>query len=245
MVPIIKKKYVVSFLLCGLCLFLGYLIAGALGETMNDGVPFGTAVLSVFASPLANHFNDFTPVILLLGFILYESVWFFVYFRTSYLKVNKEEPEKQNEEKPVSEAFEPKSESVTEDKNTPVADIDISDFGFVVPDDIMRATGNVVIDSVTDKEKKDDIDDNLESDYSMPKTKNIRNNDADELPDEILSFSSDVFWELNGEYTTEQIREMVKLKKYITDIDAAALKKTFKTSLSADEIREYIELFYG
>lgn len=59
------------------------------------------------------------------------------------------------------------------------------------------------------------------------------------------SISEDLFMELNGTYSMEQIAEMMKISKYIETVSAALLVKMFKPNMTAEEIRSYIEMFYG
>lgn len=237
MFPLLKKRYIISFLLFGLILFICYLMAGILGECFNAGVPPAQAAGSVLTTPFSNHFNDFTPVLLLFGIIIFEFGWF---LKNTSGVPNEGKPDIAKEDK--KEAAVPnygEEPDLDDDEEVPSntassvsssKDIDITKFGFVIPDDVAE-----VPPENTDKEEKD-----KDAGYSeLPDT------DEEELSEDLLSFSSDIFWVLNGDYTPEQIREMVRLKRYIKNLDAAVLRRTFKPTLSAAEIREYIELFYG
>lgn len=247
---LLKKKYILSFFLYGLNLFFCYLISGICGEVFDDGVPVLKAIGTVFRTPFSNHFNDFTPILLLIGFIMSETIWVFQYLKPEFkfrnifknnMSVengdsdsatnmeqvhNSSNTTKEVADEPVhAESVEPKSFSDSED-------IDLSKFGFVVPDDVTEVQKEKV-ESGTDKREEDIAE--PEKIFSADET----------VEDELLSFSSDIFWDLNGDYTPEQIKEMVILKRYIKNLSAEMLRKTFSPSLSAEEIREYIELFYG
>ena len=239
MFPLFKKKYILSFLACGLILFVCYLIAGIFGECFGLGVPAGTAVLSVITTPFSNHFNDFTPLLLIIGFVAFEFLWFLRYLKPELFERNKDKPSS-GEAAPVKEVGKPlepepnygaepdiPSDSVPESPEHSSKDIDITEFGFVIPDDVVEMPSKD-----TDKEEKDI---GLDTEPAA---------EEDDLSGEVLSFSSDVFWDLSGDYSPEQIREMVKLKKYMKNLDGDILRRTFKPTLSPDEIREYIELFY-
>lgn len=49
---------------------------------------------------------------------------------------------------------------------------------------------------------------------------------------------------MNKDYTMEQIIEMAELEKYMPGINTELLIKMFDVSMSAKDIREYIEIFY-
>ena len=232
MFSVFKKRYIISFLICGLILFISYLLSGVLGECLDVGIPPGKAIASVLSSPFADHFNDFTPVLMVLGFVLFEAGWLLVYFKINVFKSNKDpaamqsniSKEKKNQnvisvENTVDEKTNTDNQPIIENK-----DIDISAFGFVVPEEVAKLSKETAENSVDESDAVDL---------------------AQDMDDEMLSFSSDIFWDLNGEYSVEQIREMAQLKKYMKNIDAAMLRKTFKSALSAAEIKEYIDLFFG
>ena len=244
------KKYILSFLICGVVLFICYLIAGVLGEVFNENASVTDALETVFTSPFSNHFNDFTPIMLILGFIVFEIGWFFKYIRPSivgngnkvetkivsengikYKQINITTPETtDNSSNMSSEGI---SGNNTESFPVPGPEkkaVDAASFGFVISDDILNGT---------EKEES-----SFEEESDIKEVSTVKENDDynDELSD---SFSSDVFWELNGEYSPEQIKEMLQLKKYIKTLDVNTLRETFKPTLQPFEIKEYIELFYN
>ncbi|MBQ6133039.1 MAG: hypothetical protein IJI65_02690 [Lachnospiraceae bacterium] len=250
MFPLFKKQYIISFLLCGLILFLCYLLSGVLGEVLNDGVPVGNALISVLSTPFSDHFNDFTPILLLLGFVVFEFFWFYFKFRPGFLGRKKTEDENLKEDsKGVEKVETVKKEKAASpihdsrvvqedmavgsddaDNESSAKNIDITKFGFVIPDDVKEISSP---DNETDKALS-------EQDSSGEDESQI-----EEISDDIISLSSDIVWDLNGDYSMDQIKEMIQLKRYMKYLDAETLRKTFKPSLSAEDIREYIELFYG
>lgn len=259
-----KKKYIISFIICGVILFICYLVAGIMGEVFNENNSFENAFTTVLSTPFANHFNDFTPIMIILGIVLFEIGWFFLYIKPpipdnkekvetktisesdiKYKQINISSPSdnKKNVEMIIPEGI---SDINQEEKK----EVNASSFGFVISEDILNASGK---EDSTVKEKEESKA--ISSDFSVPLPDDIAakdiqqelkvDNNESENNAEYNAFSSDVFWELNGEYSPEQIKEMLQLKKYIKDLDVSTLKQTFKASLEPSEIREYIELFYS
>jgi hypothetical protein len=130
----------------------------------------------------------------------------------------------------VDSATGEENDFVRDQRMTTAKDIDITKFGFVIPEDVEESFSRRIDEQDMYAELTPEAD-NMDS--------------QDGVDDEIASFSGDVFWELSGDYAPDQIREMVQLKRYIKNLDAVILRQTFKPSLSAEDIREYIELFYG
>ena len=69
-------------------------------------------------------------------------------------------------------------------------------------------------------------------------------NDKDTDKTEELSFSDDTVTELLNDYDLSQIKAMLALKAYIDSVDVSLLKRMFKPTMSAEEITNYIKIFY-
>lgn len=68
--------------------------------------------------------------------------------------------------------------------------------------------------------------------------------ESDKVDPEKISFSDEVVTELLNEYDLSQIRAMLALKEHISDCDVSLLRRMFKPTMSAEEISDYINIFY-
>ena len=63
---------------------------------------------------------------------------------------------------------------------------------------------------------------------------------------EDIFLKEDLFLKLfNSGYSMNQINAMMELTTYIPDIDETQMVKTFTPSMTEEEIRDYIEMFFG
>ena len=201
-------------------IFIGYLLAGVFGLT--DTMSFSDAFFTVLANPFAGYKNNFTPILMLLGFIVFESAYaLFLFTRTSEEPIDEEE-------------YEP---DIIE-----LVDIDVKK---EEPSDL-ELFGNLALDK--GKTVKKEENGAVERDFvSASETKKAAADDkAFEEVDEKLSFGSEIMDEMLGEhYTLEQMVAMISIKKYMKDVNADILKRMFSPEMSAEEISSYIDIFYG
>ena len=201
-------------------IFIGYLLAGVFGLT--DTMSFSDAFFTVLANPFAGYKNNFTPILMLLGFIVFESAYaLFLFTRTSEEPIDEEE-------------YEP---DIIE-----LVDIDVKK---EEPSDL-ELFGDLALDKgkTVKKEENGAVDRDF---VSASETKNAAADDkAFEEVDEKLSFGSEILDEMLGEhYTLEQMVAMISIKKYMKDVNADILKRMFSPEMSAEEISSYIDIFYG
>ena len=201
-------------------IFIGYLLAGVFGLT--DTMSFSDAFFTVLANPFAGYKNNFTPILMLLGFIVFESAYaLFLFTRTSEEPIDEEE-------------YEP---DIIE-----LVDIDVKK---EEPSDL-ELFGDLALDKgkTVKKEENGAVDRDF---VSASETKNAAADDkAFEEVDEKLSFGSEILDEMLGEhYTLEQMVAMISIKKYMKDVKADILKRMFSPEMSAEEISSYIDIFYG
>lgn len=201
-------------------IFIGYLLAGVFGLT--DTMSFSDAFFTVLANPFAGYKNNFTPILMLLGFIVFESAYaLFLFTRTSEEPIDEEE-------------YEP---DIIE-----LVDIDVKK---EEPSDL-ELFGNLALDKgkTVKKEENGAVDRDF---VSASETKKAAADDkAFEEVDEKLSFGSEIMDEMLGEhYTLEQMVAMISIKKYMKDVNADILKRMFSPEMSAEEISSYIDIFYG
>ncbi len=201
-------------------IFIGYLLAGVFGLT--DTMSFSDAFFTVLANPFAGYKNNFTPILMLLGFIVFESAYaLFLFTRTSEEPIDEEE-------------YEP---DIIE-----LVDIDVKK---EEPSDL-ELFGNLALDKgkTVKKEETGAVDRDF---VSASETKKAAADDkAFEEVDEKLSFGSEIMDEMLGDhYTLEQMVAMISIKKYMKDVNADILKRMFSPEMSAEEISSYIDIFYG
>ena len=201
-------------------IFIGYLLAGVFGLT--DTMSFSDAFFTVLANPFAGYKNNFTPILMLLGFIVFESAYaLFLFTRTSEEPIDEEEYEPDIIER---------------------VDIDVKK---EEPSDL-ELFGDLALDKgkTVKKEENGAVDRDF---VSASETKNAAADDkAFEEVDEKLSFGSEILDEMLGEhYTLEQMVAMISIKKYMKDVNADILKRMFSPEMSAEEISSYIDIFYG
>ena len=149
--------------------------------------------------------------------------------------VKKEEDGGSSSDKTFSGSVDADNGGDSPDGEDSLSGIDISDFGFVIPDNI-EDTGFV-------RDNEDTVDLPVIDMSGSSSSSVIFDSKDDE--DTFKTFSSDVFWALSGEYDTDQINEMVKLFKYNKDISPSILKNTFPATMPAEDIKDYIDMFYG
>ena len=202
-------------------IFIGYLLAGVFGLT--EFMSASDAFFTVLADPFAGYKNNFTPILMLLGFIIFESGYaLFLFTRSTEESVNEEE-------------YEPDIISL----------VDIDDMTQSEPSDL-ELFGNLNKEkSKTDKKEEKYI---VDRDFvaSEDSKKSSKDNDNNDDMDEKLSFGSEIMDEMLGDhYTLEQMVAMISIKKYMKDVTADVLKRMFPPEMSAEEISSYIEIFYG
>lgn len=210
-------------------ILLGYWIAGGIGYTQSEKVGFLTGLNTVLGAPFAPYFNNYTPILMLLFFVIFESVFFFMLMslRRNERIAEAEETEnagmsEENEkalaidEAVFSDIFTGSDQS----EKQQIRNEEDADFGIIIPDiqktDDMHQTGQII-------EKDKDIEQSVEQPKAV--------------------FNDDIAMELLGEYTLDQVTAMLDISKYM-NVNVAMLRKMFQPSMDADEIREYIRTFY-
>lgn len=206
---------------------VGYWLAAAIGFMKQESLPFDRAINKVFLDPFAPYVNEYTPVIILMAFILFQTI-FFLYL----LLVRKGTSKKRQFEE--READNPENSDnadylfgsvISDDKKTAEIGNDEPEeqdaMGFVLPEEVLFERPEEPATEVMEFET-------------------VESENQEEL------FSSEVVLELLSlQYDMDQILEMKKITKYIDNLKLSVLKRMFKPSMPADDIREYIEMFYG
>ena len=200
-------------------IFVGYLVSGILGYILEKNYDFLTAFCMIAEQPFANYFNNITPVTMILGFILFEGIYFGIFLR------KKKQPEAAEDlfvPDIVDVADRAGLDNIDEEelfKNivkvaTESIDEQLDESGYVSPNESDEAEGASNSESVVEEKEKE------------------------------LSFSDEIVTELLEDYNLAQIKSMLALKAYIEIEDAGLLKRMFKPSMSAEDILSYISLFY-
>ena len=198
-------------------IFVGYLVSGILGYILEKNYDFLTAFCMIAEQPFANYFNNITPVTMILGFILFEGIYFGIFLR------KKKQPE------------------AAEDLFVPDI-VDVADRAGLDNIDEEELFKNIV--KVATESIDEQLD---ESGYVSPNESDEAegaSNSENVVEEKELSFSDEIVTELLEDYNLAQIKSMLALKAYIEIEDAGLLKRMFKPSMSAEDILSYISLFY-
>lgn len=223
-----KKTYVIILAIIGIVgsfffIALGYWIAAAIGFVQTEGISFVQAFNKVLDNPFTGYFNNYTPIVMILGFIIFEFI-FFIYLVNSR-KIVQPDMEIDDEDMytvSLNSSFNGMFEenAVSDVKKEPTEPYYDEGFGIVIPD----------------------VD---ETEVVNPDETAINGKSEPEIGDREVSFSEDIAIELLETYDMEQITAMLSLSKYMEKIDTSLLRRMFDPGMSAKEIAEYIDIFYG
>ena len=73
--------------------FSGYLVGGALGIGQEQGIGFGNGMIVVLSNPFAKYLTKYTPITVLLGFIVFETIYIlYLFTRKKDEPVNADNP---------------------------------------------------------------------------------------------------------------------------------------------------------
>jgi len=205
----------------------GYWLAAAIGFMKQESLPFDRAINKVFLDPFAPYVNEYTPVIILMAFILFQTI-FFLYLllvRKGMSKKRQFEEREEDDSENSDNADYLFGSVISDDKKTAEIGKDEPEeqdaMGFVLPEEVLFERPEEPATEVMEFET-------------------VESENQEEL------FSSEVVLELLSlQYDMDQILEMKKITKYIDNLKLSVLKRMFKPSMPADDIREYIEMFYG
>lgn len=216
-----QKRVNLIFLAIGIIgsvffIFFGYLLSGIIGAVLDENIDFLTAFCLVVGNPFDNYFNNITPVTMILGFIIYEGIYFLILM---HRKVNGE---------------------VAEDLFAPDI-IDIAD-----KSGLDNVNENEIFNGVVSEEINDTVDQQSSLGYVSP---GEIDNEVNEEPVTVteereLFFSDEIVTDLLEDYDLSQIKSMLALKAHINIEDAGLLRRMFKSTMSAEEISNYIKMFY-
>ena len=216
-----QKRVNLIFLAIGIIgsvffIFFGYLLSGIIGAVLDENIDFLTAFCLVVGNPFDNYFNNITPVTMILGFIIYEGIYFLILMH-----------QKGNGE-------------VAEDLFAPDI-IDIAD-----KSGLDNVNENEIFNGVVSEEISDTVDQQSSLGYVSPgEIDNEVNKEPVTVTEEReLFFSDEIVTDLLEDYDLSQIKSMLALKAHINIEDAGLLRRMFKPTMSAEEISNYIKMFY-
>ena len=216
-----QKRVNLIFLAIGIIgsvffIFFGYLLSGIIGAVLDENIDFLTAFCLVVGNPFDNYFNNITPVTMILGFIIYEGIYFLILMHRKG------------------------SGEVAEDLFAPDI-IDIAD-----KSGLDNVNENEIFNGVVSEEISDTVDQQSSLGYVSP---GEIDNEVNEEPVTVteereLFFSDEIVTDLLEDYDLSQIKSMLALKAHINIEDAGLLRRMFKPTMSAEEISNYIKMFY-
>ena len=215
---------------CGSIFFIycGYLIAAMIDYVQEYSTDALTGAYVILSKPFDKYFNQFTPITMILGFIIFECIFFLMVIRKRRLQ-----------EDNGNVLVNPEVIDVAEksfDKNI----FDNSDRVF---DEMLQESGNTEPELDRSGYVSPDFEAKIDLQRLVPKSEES-DMEPDKIDPEQISFNDEVVTELLNEYDLSQIRAMVALKKYISDCDVSLLRRMFRPTMSAEEISDYIRIFY-
>lgn len=167
-----------------------------------------TRLLEVLNNPFANYFNNYTPIGMILAFIIVELL-FGIRFISKMVVSSVPEPAEQDSNK-MEKASLTDTEILTEKSKIPF---------------------------VEQAEKEPDKTEQPKKEKKIPEKEDEQ---------EEIFLKEDLFLKLfNSGYSMNQINAMMELTTYIPNIDEAQMMKMIAPSMSEQEIRGYIEMFFG
>lgn len=194
-----------------------YWLMGAVPE-MEEGIGYFTRLANVLQDPFANYFNNYTPIGLILAFIMTELIFGIIFI--SKMIMNPEPVQTESNDEDIAE-WSTLKPVVSEEKEIEFVDLQQEE-----ETDINKTLQEL---SKIDKREKGVIDKGKKDDEESE-----------------VFLQEDMFLKLfNFGYTMPQINAMMELTTYISDIDVQQLTKMFSPSMDEDEIRGYIETFFG
>lgn len=227
-----KKKAMVIYIAIGSVIsiifaFLSYLICGAFWLSKITGKGFLKEFIIVLSHPFDGYYNFYSPIAVLIGVILSELCFLFVLY-----KKNREHIDQKTDNNEILNKVELESVNTEVLKQSEVPkDIDI----FAAPLNNTAMNDDLMVNlepDILNKTVSKDVD-------SLKDIKEKEESQVDVSFDDTLL--SDM---LADDYSFEQIKAMVEIKQYISNISSVYLKKMFARSMSPDEISSYIALFY-
>lgn len=231
----INKGSVIGLGLCVafLLFVVSYWIAAVIGFVQTESISISTAIGKVLSDPFAKYFNDYTPILMALSLIISEFVFYLLISKLSRNEKNvmEDEPidilEKKDDENEhlddislFQEVMEKHSnnDNYIDDENSDI----MRNFEIVLPE---------VLDTNGTNENMD-----------------VELTEAEQLEEKVeaeVEYSSEIAAELMSEYELDQIYAMLHITRYIDDVTTEMLRTMFKPTMSAEEIKDYIEIFYG
>lgn len=183
-----------------------YWLMAAVPKIEESG--YFTRLLSVLHNPFGDYFNNYTPIGMILAFIIVE-ILFGIFFISKMV---------------ISSV----PESVEQDSNN------LKDASFLDDGTLLEASAIHFVEQTEEKPIK----------AEQPKREQKIAEKEDDS--EEIFLKEDLFLKLfNSGYTMNQINAMMELTTYIPNIDESQMMKMIAPSMSENEIRDYIEMFFG
>lgn len=202
-----KGVFFFIWLLCtGVFMLIAYWLMAAVPSNQETG--YFTRLVSVLHTPFANYFNNYTPIGMILAFIIVELIFGVIgIYKMASMS------------------------GITEGDD---AERDNVSYDTFMESDVMEEPKVQFVEQ---------IDEEPLIEESPKKERQISEKEDDS--EEIL-LKEDVFLKLfNSGYAMNQINAMMELISYIPNIDETQLMKMISPSMSEEEIRSYIEMFFG
>lgn len=209
-------------------IYLGYLTAAIIGYMIDNGSDLINGMCMILQKPFDNYFNKITPVAMILGFIVFEGIFFLIVNRKADNHIENSEiadtdmidiSEKSLEQAVFDDSLFENSSQIGE-TNT------INMSGYVSPgagevSDMIRANNT-----------------------SAQSQRKMENEESIEQEHVSIEFSDEIVTELLNDYDLSQIKAMLALKRHMSSVDVPLLKRMFKPTMSASDITNYINIFY-
>ena len=192
----------------GISVLIAYWLMAAVPVTEEGG--YFSRLLSVLHNPFADYFNNYTPIGMIIAFIVVELL-FGIRFISKMTGENVIQPE-------------PIEQGSNEMEKASFTDNEI----------------------FAEEPKVQFVEQTDEKPVKAEQQKKERQLLEKEDVNEDIFLKEDLFLKLfNSGYSMNQINAMMELTTYIPNIDEIQMVKTFTPSMTEEEIRDYIEMFFG
>lgn len=216
-----RKKEIIMLLVgvAGSYIFImiGYFISSILNCMASENVLLANAVEMIVNNSIMTYYTPVTLVWMIIFCVVFDAIYLFILI-----------------------TFRKGEESKTEEKRQEVED-----------NESIKVD---IFDSLLQADMKEECGDKIDCDIVLPDEMNdtesvankIIENDCVETEEKnkVAELSSEIVTELLETYNMSQVIAMSAVSKYIDGINVDLLKKMFNASMSAEEIKSYIEMFY-
>ena len=216
-------------------ILVSYWLVGA--TTPKDDLPYSLRLLAILQDPFNDYFNDYSPIVMVMAFLLNEIIFGMIFVGSLSAASTPVEMEEETFESVKKKSKSKKTKKHNDDRASTM-DLFIDE-----PKEDEKKQRSPVEGEQEQKNKEDEV--SVEALRNKDVEKNGKKNKQEEEERELV-MDNDIFLKMfNAGYDMQQLKAMLELTYYIPDVDDIKLQKMFDTSMSPEDIRECIEVYFG